>query len=199
MYIRTIMQHTEYFNWPAYLGLRLQLQQTKKVMARNECTSVAGHSDGHADALKQGTLMQQIQGHTSTRCPWKPPSGDYSLRIALAAARATGTNKWRYKNTPTLLSVLMAMAMRQNVTMHIAWWRRTSALLEATEHHHPVSCCSSIIRYGASLGGSKTCKHNILRVFLVSDYKYLKWLLVLTGRQLLALMSAHFLLSFVRA
>ncbi len=31
--------------------------------------------------------MQQFQGHT--RCPWKPPSGNYLLRIALAAARAT--------------------------------------------------------------------------------------------------------------
>ena len=72
-------------------------------MARNECTSVAGHSDGHADALKQGTLMQQIQGHTSTRCPWKPPSGDYSLRIALAAARVTA-NGLTMQNEPTLLA-----------------------------------------------------------------------------------------------
>ena len=178
MYIRTIMQRTEYFNWPAYLGLRLRLQQTKKVMAMNECTSVAGHFDDHADAFKQCTLLQQIQGHTSTRCPWKPPLGDYSLSITLAAARATGTNKWRCKNTPTLLSVLMTMAMRRRryLTMNNAWWRRSSALLEATGHHHPVSYCSNISRYGASLGGSKTC--NILWVFPMSNYKYLRWVLV---------------------
>jgi hypothetical protein len=62
-----------------------------KSMMTNECASVAGHFDGHADALKQRMwhhLMQQIQGHTIF--PWKPPSGNYSLRIAPAAARATG-------------------------------------------------------------------------------------------------------------
>jgi hypothetical protein len=32
--------------------------------------------------------MQQIQGHT--RCPWKPPLGDYLLCIIPAATRATG-------------------------------------------------------------------------------------------------------------
>jgi hypothetical protein len=54
----------------------------------NECASVAGRFDGHADMLKQCTWhhpMQQIQGHT--KCPWKPPLGDYLLRIAPAAAK----------------------------------------------------------------------------------------------------------------
>jgi hypothetical protein len=61
-----------------------------KLTIMNKCASVVGHFDGHADALKQCTWhcpMQQIQGYT--RCPWKPPSGNYSLRIAPAAARAT--------------------------------------------------------------------------------------------------------------
>jgi len=56
----------------------------------NECTSVNGHFDGHAEALKQymyHCLMQHVQGHTGSH--WMLPSGDYSLRIALAAARAT--------------------------------------------------------------------------------------------------------------
>jgi len=33
-------------------------------------------------------------------------------------------------------------------------------------------------RYGASLGGQKTLKRNILRVFWCPIYKYLRWLLV---------------------
>ena len=36
------------------------------------------------------------------------------------------------------------------------------------------------IMYGASLDGPKTLQHNILRVFKMSDYKYLRKLLVKT-------------------
>jgi len=46
--------------------------------------------DGHGEALKQYMRhrpMQHVQGYTGSH--WTPPSGDYSLRIALAAARAT--------------------------------------------------------------------------------------------------------------
>jgi len=56
----------------------------------NECTSVAAHFDGHAKALKRymrHCLMHHVQGYTGSH--WTPPSGDYSLRIASAAARAT--------------------------------------------------------------------------------------------------------------
>jgi hypothetical protein len=62
----------------------------KKVMATNKCTSIAGHFDGHMDTLKQYTQhcpMQHVHGYTKSH--WTPPSGDYSLRIAPAAARAT--------------------------------------------------------------------------------------------------------------
>ena len=48
----------------------------------SNCTSIAGHFDGHADVLKQWTQyhpMQQIQGCTG--CPWK---------LAATAARVTG-------------------------------------------------------------------------------------------------------------
>ncbi len=46
--------------------------------------------NGHCGATVQYRRhcpMQHIQGHT--RCPWKPPSGNYLLCIAPAAARAT--------------------------------------------------------------------------------------------------------------
>ncbi len=44
--------------------------------------------------------------------------------------------KQQCKNTPTLLVVLMAMAMRPQVTARIARWRRSRALLEAIGRHH---------------------------------------------------------------
>jgi hypothetical protein len=59
-------------------------------MATNKCTSVAGHFDGHMDALKQYTQhhpMQHVQGYT--RSHWTPPAGNYLLCIAPAAARVT--------------------------------------------------------------------------------------------------------------
>jgi hypothetical protein len=67
----------------------------------NECTSVAGHFNGHAEALKQYMRhcpMQQVQGYTGSH--WTLPSGDYSLRIAPAAARTT-INKITMQNVPT--------------------------------------------------------------------------------------------------
>ena len=56
----------------------------------NKCTSVAGHFDGHAEALKGymwHRLMQHIQGYSQSH--WMPPSGNYLLSIAPAASRVT--------------------------------------------------------------------------------------------------------------
>jgi hypothetical protein len=112
----------------------LHLQQTKKATATNKCTSVAGHFNGHASTLKQYTwhcLIKQILGHT--RCPWTLPLVDYSLHIApLAVLPRQQANRWRWKNTSTLLAVLMAIAMRRYVTVCIPQWRRSRASLEAT-------------------------------------------------------------------
>jgi hypothetical protein len=59
-------------------------------VSKNECTSAAAHFDGYVEALKQYMQhlpMQHVQGYTGSH--WTPPSGDYLLRIALAAARVT--------------------------------------------------------------------------------------------------------------
>ncbi len=48
-------------------------------------------------------------------------------------------NKQQSTNTPKKLAILMAMAMRRYVTVHIARWRRFRALLDATKHCHQVS------------------------------------------------------------
>jgi len=60
------------------------------VAVANECTSVAAHFDGHAKALTRYMWhhpMHHVQGYTGSH--WTLPSGDYSLRIASAAASAT--------------------------------------------------------------------------------------------------------------
>jgi hypothetical protein len=78
----------------------------------NECTSFTDHFDDHAEALKRymrHRLMQHVQGHTGSH--WMPPSGNYSLRIALAAAREK-INSTMMQHVPTLLAVLMAIAMQ---------------------------------------------------------------------------------------
>jgi hypothetical protein len=56
----------------------------------NKCTSVAGHFDGHAEALEQymqHCQKQHVQGYTGSH--WTSPSGDYLLRITPAATMAT--------------------------------------------------------------------------------------------------------------
>ncbi len=60
------------------------------------------------------------------------PSGNYSLRIAPAAARAT------------LLAVSTAIAMRRYYTARIARWRRFLAFIKATKRRHWASTRSDI-------------------------------------------------------
>jgi hypothetical protein len=72
----------------------------KKGSAKNKYTSVASHFDSHACALEQYRRhhpMQHVQGYP--RSHWTPPSGNYLLRIAPAAARATANEKMMKKWT----------------------------------------------------------------------------------------------------
>jgi hypothetical protein len=62
-----------------------------KSMMTNKCTSSTGRFDGHSGAPEQyrrHCLMRHIQVYSGSH--WMLPLGDYSLRIAPAAARATG-------------------------------------------------------------------------------------------------------------
>ncbi len=59
-------------------------------MAANKCTSSAGHFDGHDSALERYRWhcpMRHVHGYSGSH--WTPASGDYLLRIAPAAAKAT--------------------------------------------------------------------------------------------------------------
>jgi hypothetical protein len=112
--------------------------------ATSECASVAGHFDGHAEALKQSMwhcLMQHVQGSSGSH--WTLPLGDYSLRIAPAAALET-INKTTMQNVPSLLAFLMTIAMRQYYTARIARLWRFVSFLKATKRHHWASPCSDI-------------------------------------------------------
>jgi hypothetical protein len=60
--------------------------------------------------------MQHDQGFT--RSHWTPPLGNYSLHIALAAARATAI-KTKVQNVSTLLTISMAIAVRRYYTARI--------------------------------------------------------------------------------
>ena len=57
-----------------------------------------------------------------------PPSGDYSLCIALAAARATA-NKTKMYYVPTLMAISVVITMQQYYTTCIAQWRRSRAFI----------------------------------------------------------------------
>jgi len=68
--------------------------------------------DSHGGAMVQcraHRLMKKVQGF---------PSGNYSLLIAPAAASATA-NKTTMQNVSTLLTTLMAMAVRRYDTVRI--------------------------------------------------------------------------------
>ncbi len=56
-------------------------------------------------------------------------------------------NKQQSTNTPKMVAVLMAMAMRWYVTVHIAQWKRSRASLEATGRRHRASIMSDNINW----------------------------------------------------
>ncbi len=90
------------------------------VLSYDYVTSVAGHSDGHAEVLTKFMRhrpMQHVQSYTGSH--WTLPSGNSPLRIALAAARAT-INKTPMQNVPTLLAASMPIVVRQYDTKRIA-------------------------------------------------------------------------------
>jgi hypothetical protein len=92
---------------------------SKILASTSKCASVAGHFDGHAEALKQSTWhrpMQHIQGYIGSHLTL--PSGNSSHRIAPAAAMAT-INTPTMQNVPSLLAVLMAIAMQWYYTVCI--------------------------------------------------------------------------------
>jgi hypothetical protein len=73
---------------------------TKSTMT-NKCTSIVGHFNGHGGApgqYRQHRPMRHVQGYLGSH--WTPPSGNYLLHIAPAAARAAGKqtiiNKYTY-------------------------------------------------------------------------------------------------------
>jgi hypothetical protein len=73
---------------------------TKTTMV-STCSSNIGHFDGHGGPLavqyEEHCPMQHVQGYSGSH--WTPPSGNYSLRIAPAAARATGKQRTINKYT----------------------------------------------------------------------------------------------------
>ncbi len=60
--------------------------------------------------------MQHVQSYTESL--WTPPSGDYSLRIASAAAKVTA-NKIAMYDVPTLMAILKVIAMLRYYTLQI--------------------------------------------------------------------------------
>jgi hypothetical protein len=62
-----------------------------KLTMMNKCTLSAGRFYGHGGAPEQyrwNRPMWHVQGYSGSH--WTLPSGNYLLRIALAAARVTG-------------------------------------------------------------------------------------------------------------
>ncbi len=95
-----------------------------------------GDTDGIAQCgMSRATLEATGHPHWATTCSVAP------RRLAVQQA-----NKQESTNTPTLLAILLAMAMRRYITAQIAQWRRFRASLEAIGRHHLESIMSNNIK-----------------------------------------------------
>jgi hypothetical protein len=82
-----------------------------KLMMASKSSSVIGHFDGHGGAPKQYRQrcpMWHVQSYSASHLTLL--LCNYLLRIAPAAARPTA-NKTMTKNGPTLLAILMEVAV----------------------------------------------------------------------------------------
>ncbi len=112
-----------------------------------KCTSITAHFEGLMDVLEQYRRhcpMRHVLGYPKSH--WMPPLGNYLLRIAPVANRATA-NKKTTKSGPTLLTMLMASAVCRYVTVRIAQWKRSRALVEASGCCHWASIAANSIEW----------------------------------------------------
>ncbi len=93
------------------------------------------NTDGIAQCgMSRATSEATGHDHRATTCsilPQRPPEKQ--------------ANKQQSTNTPKKVAMLMAAAVHQYNTAHIAQWRRSRASLEATGHHHGASIMSDNI------------------------------------------------------
>jgi hypothetical protein len=95
-----------------------------------------GNTDGNTQCgISRATL--EATGH----CCWAT-----TCSISPRGLPGQQANKQQSTNAPSLLAVMMAMAMRWYVTVRITQWRRSRASLEATECHHQASIMSNNIK-----------------------------------------------------
>ncbi len=86
--------------------------------------------------MSRATLKATGRCHRATTCsvlPQRPPEQQ--------------ANKQQSTNTPKKVAMLMAAAVRWYNTTHIARWRRSRVLLEATGHRHRASIMSNNINW----------------------------------------------------
>ncbi len=93
-----------------FMAMQMRWSNTRSIAQCSMSKAILDATGRHHWATTQSVLPQQLPGLQA--------------------------NKLRWKHTPTLLAISMAMAVLQYITTHIAWWRRSRALLEATGRHN---------------------------------------------------------------
>jgi hypothetical protein len=110
----------------------------------NEFTSSAGRFNSHRGATEQ--YRQHHPCGMSKATPEATGCRHRATTCSILPQRPPGqqSTKQKSNNSPTLLAVLMAIAMRQYNTARMAQWRRSRASLEVNKGcHHWASTCSN--------------------------------------------------------
>jgi hypothetical protein len=98
----------------------------------------------HLPAVLMATAVRRSNTDGIAQCSMSRATPEATGRRHWATTRSVSpqrppghqANKQQSTNTPTKLSVSMAMAMRRYITTHIAQWRRSRASLEVTGRCH---------------------------------------------------------------
>ncbi len=126
----------------------------------------------HPPAVLMATAVRRSDTDGITRCGMSRATPEATRRRHWVTTRSVSpqrppdqqANKHQSTNTPKKLAVLMAMAMRRYVTVHIVQWGRIRALSDATKRHHRVSIAAN------SCNRSHMCRF-LTSFFIVNSYK----------------------------
>ncbi len=109
---------------------------TKEVDMTNKCNSVVGHFNGHA---RHGCNRVCIAWWRMSRALLEATGCRHRVTTCFVLPQGlhrSHSKQRQWKNTPTLLSIMMVMAMRQYYTLHITQYWRPRASLEAIGCRH---------------------------------------------------------------
>ena len=121
--------------------------QTKEAATMSKCTSFAGYFNSHGGGwCNTASIPQWRRSRAFIKATKRH---HWATTCSVSPRRPPGWQKTKQQCNvcmSTLLTILMAVAVRRYYTAHSAQWGRSIAFIKANKRHHRASTRSDIIK-----------------------------------------------------